>query len=65
VKVWAGHSGLGTTSRYTHFRGDYRQQVVNDLGYFLALLVLKMQILPSFRMLRLERMHGKLLDGWS
>jgi hypothetical protein len=28
------NSSLRTTSRYTHFRDDYRQQVASDLGLF-------------------------------
>jgi integrase len=32
VKEWVGHSSLRTTSRYTHFRDEYRQQVVNEVG---------------------------------
>ena len=32
VKEWVGHSSLRTTSRYTHFRDEYRQRVVNDVG---------------------------------
>jgi hypothetical protein len=27
VKEWVGHSNLRTTSRYTHFRDDYRKQI--------------------------------------
>jgi integrase len=34
VKEWVGHSNLRTTSRYTHFRDDFRQQVASDLGLF-------------------------------
>ena len=34
VKEWVGHSSLRTTSRYTHFRDDYRQQVATALGLF-------------------------------
>jgi integrase len=34
VKEWVGHSSLRTTSRYTHFRDDYRQQVATGLGLF-------------------------------
>jgi len=34
VKEWVGHSSLRTTSRYTHFRDDYRQQVASELGLF-------------------------------
>ena len=34
VKEWVGHSSLRTTSRYTHFRDDYRQQVATELGLF-------------------------------
>src|ERR1700674_4797105 len=32
VKEWVGHSSLRTTSNYTHFQDEYRQQVVNDVG---------------------------------
>ena len=34
VKEWIGHSGLRTTSRYTHFRDDFRQAVANKAGLF-------------------------------
>lgn len=34
VREWMGHSSLRTTSRYTHFRDDYRQQVAAELGLF-------------------------------
>ena len=32
VKEWVGHSSLRTTSRYTHFRDECRQQVANEVG---------------------------------
>lgn len=32
VREWVGHSSLRTTSRYTHFRDDYRRQVADGLG---------------------------------
>jgi integrase len=32
VKEWIGHSSLRTTSRYTHFKDDYRQQIAGKLG---------------------------------
>lgn len=34
VKEWVGHSNLRTTSRYTHFRDDFRQQVACDVALF-------------------------------
>jgi integrase len=34
VKEWVGHSNLRTTSRYTHFRDDFRKQVAADVGLF-------------------------------
>ena len=34
VKEWVGHSNLRTTSRYTHFRDDFRQRVACDVGLF-------------------------------
>lgn len=34
VREWVGHSSLRTTSLYTHFRDDYRQQVASELGLF-------------------------------
>jgi len=34
VKEWVGHSNLRTTSRYTHFRDDFRKQVASDVGLF-------------------------------
>jgi integrase len=32
VKEWIGHSSLRTTSRYTHFKDDYRQQIAEKLA---------------------------------
>jgi integrase len=32
VKEWVGHSSLRTTSRYTHFRDGYRQQIAEKVG---------------------------------
>jgi integrase len=34
VKEWVGHSNLRTTSRYTHFRDDFRQQVASEVALF-------------------------------
>jgi integrase len=34
VKEWVGHSNLRTTSRYTHFRDEFRMQVASDVGLF-------------------------------
>jgi len=34
VKEWVGHSSLRTTSRYTHFRDGYRQQIAAKVGLF-------------------------------
>lgn len=34
VKEWVGHSNLRTTSRYTHFRDDFRQRVACDVALF-------------------------------
>ncbi len=34
VKEWVGHSNLRTTSRYTHFRDDFRAQVASDVALF-------------------------------
>jgi len=34
VKEWIGHSNLRTTSRYTHFRDDFRKQVAREVGLF-------------------------------
>ncbi len=34
IKEWVGHSNLRTTSRYTHFRDDFRQQIARDTGLF-------------------------------
>lgn len=34
VKEWVGHSNLRTTSRYTHFRDDFRKQVASKVGLF-------------------------------
>jgi integrase len=38
VKEWVGHSSLRTTSRYTHFRDDYRQQVATKVGLLSGVL---------------------------
>ena len=32
VKEWIGHSNLRTTSRYTHFRDDFREKVAAEVG---------------------------------
>lgn len=34
VKEWVGHSNSRTTSRYTHFRDEFRMQVASDVGLF-------------------------------
>jgi integrase len=34
VKEWVGHSNLRTTSRYTHFRDEFRKQIVCDVALF-------------------------------
>jgi integrase len=34
VMEWVGHSNLRTTSRYTHFRDEFRKQVASDVGLF-------------------------------
>lgn len=34
IKEWVGHSNLRTTSRYTHFRDEFRQQVACDVALF-------------------------------
>jgi integrase len=34
VKEWVGHSNLQTTSRYTHFQDDYRQQIASLVALF-------------------------------
>jgi integrase len=34
IKEWVGHSNLRTTSRYTHFRDDFRKQVAANVGLF-------------------------------
>jgi len=34
VKEWVGHSNLRTTSRYTHFRDEFRQRVARDVALF-------------------------------
>ena len=34
VKEWVGHSSLRATSRYTHFRDDYRKQIATETGLF-------------------------------
>src|SRR5207245_10923398 len=34
IKEWVGHSNLRTTSRYTHFGDDFREQVACNVGLF-------------------------------
>jgi integrase len=34
VKEWVGHSNLNTTSRYTHFQDNYRQQIASQVALF-------------------------------
>jgi integrase len=34
VKEWVGHSSLRTTSRYTHFRDDFRGQIARGVALF-------------------------------
>jgi len=34
LKEWIGHSNLRTTSRYTHFRDDFRTRVASEVGIF-------------------------------
>lgn len=34
VKEWIGHSSLRTTSRYTHIRPEFRQQMAAEVGLF-------------------------------
>ena len=34
IKEWVGHSNLQTTSRYTHFRDDFRKQIACDVALF-------------------------------
>lgn len=41
VKEWIGHSSLRTTSRYTHIRPEFRQQIASDVALFKPLLVPK------------------------
>ena len=31
IKKWVGHTSLKTTSKYTHFPAEYRQEVVSKL----------------------------------
>lgn len=32
IKAWVGHSSLRTTSRYTHFGPNFRQQTASEVG---------------------------------
>jgi len=32
IKQWVGHTNLQTTSNYTHFPADYKQQIVSELA---------------------------------
>jgi integrase len=34
IKEWVGHSNLRTTSRYTHFRDDFRQRIAGEVALF-------------------------------
>jgi integrase len=34
TKEWVGHSNVRMTSRYTHFRDDFRRQVASDVALF-------------------------------
>jgi integrase len=34
IREWVGHSNLRTTSRYTHFRDEFRNQVAREVGLF-------------------------------
>lgn len=34
VKEWVGHSNLQTTSRYTHFRDDFRRQIASQVALY-------------------------------
>jgi integrase len=34
VKEWVGHSNLRTTSRYTHFRDEFRQRIAGEMALF-------------------------------
>jgi site-specific recombinase XerD len=47
VKECIGHSSLRTTSRYTHFKDDYRQQIAEKIG--VALRYSWFQIWSQFR----------------
>jgi len=38
VKEWIGHSSLRTTSRYTHLRPEFREQVATEVGLFKPML---------------------------
>ena len=48
VKEWVGHSNLQTTSRYTHFQDDYRQQIASQVALFSpAAMELKLPVGPN------------------
>jgi hypothetical protein len=34
VKEWVGHSSLRTTSRYPHFRDDFRGEIARGVALF-------------------------------
>ena len=38
VKEWIGHSSLRTTSRYTHLRPEFWEQVAAEVGLFKPML---------------------------
>jgi integrase len=48
VKEWVGHSNLRTTSRYTHFRDEFRNQVACDVALFAQSIVAeKLPVSPN------------------
>jgi len=48
VREWVGHSSLRTTSRYTHFRDDFRKQIACDVALFAQQNVAeKLRVSPS------------------
>jgi integrase len=47
IKEWVGHSNLQTTSLYTHFQDDYRQQIASQFALFSqASMEIKLPVSP-------------------
>jgi integrase len=47
ITEWVGHSNLQTTSRYTHFRDNFRQRVACDVALFSANVATNLRFPPN------------------